>query len=61
MSAVDRTRPPAAGAIRDFDFPVTDRLRLENGLDLRVARVARLPLVSLDLFMRGGEQGLGRD
>ena len=61
MSAVDRTRPPAAGAIRDFDFPLTDRLRLENGLDLRVARVSRLPLASLDLFMRGGEQGLGRD
>jgi hypothetical protein len=42
--------------MRDFDFPDTRRTRLENGLDLRVARVARLPLVSLDLFMRGGEQ-----
>jgi zinc protease len=58
MSAVDRSRPPAAGAIRSFDFPDTERVALENGLDLRVARVARLPLVSIDLFMRGGEQEL---
>lgn len=61
MSAVDRSRPPAAGAIRSFDFPDTDKVTLENGLDVRVARVPRLPLVSLDLFMRGGEQQLPRD
>lgn len=58
MSALDRSRPPASGAIRDFDFPDSERSRLENGIDLRVARVPRLPLVTLDLFMRGGEQGL---
>ncbi|MEX2466957.1 MAG: pitrilysin family protein [Gemmatimonadota bacterium] len=47
--------------MRDFDFPDTERKRLENGLDVRVARVARLPLVSVDLFMRGGEQDLPDD
>ena len=61
MSALDRNRPPASGSIRDFDFPDTSRTRLENGLDVRVARVARLPLVSLDLFMRGGEQHLSEE
>ena len=61
MSSVDRSQPPAAGAIRSFDFPDTERVVLENGLDLRVARVPRLPLVSLDLFMRGGEQQLARE
>lgn len=58
MSVLDRTRPPEPGAIRDFDFPHTDRAKLDNGLDVKVARVARLPLVSVDLFMRGGEQDL---
>ena len=58
MSAVDRTQLPASGSIRNFDFPHTERARLDNGLGVRVARVARLPLVSLDLFMRGGEQYL---
>jgi zinc protease len=58
VSVLDRTRPPEPGAIRDFDFPHTDLAKLDNGLDVRVARVARLPLVSVDLFMRGGEQDL---
>lgn len=61
MTTLDRSRPPERGPIRDFDFPDTERFTLGNGLDLRVARVARLPLVSLDLFMRGGEQDLGED
>src|SRR5690606_19978313 len=56
--ALDRTRPPESGALRHFDFPETERLGLDNGLDLRVARVPRLPMVSLALFMRGGEQDL---
>jgi zinc protease len=44
--------------MRQFDFPETERRTLRNGLDLRVSRVARLPLVSLDLFLRAGEQAL---
>jgi len=62
VSTLDRARPPVPGAIRNFDFPATERLRIaENGLDVRVARVPRLPLVSVDLFMRGGEQELVDD
>ncbi|MDH3207731.1 MAG: insulinase family protein [Gemmatimonadota bacterium] len=61
MSAFDRTSPPPSGSIRDFDFPKVDRRRLSNGLDLRVARVARLPVVSVRLFMRSGESALGVD
>jgi len=58
VSAVDRTTPPVSGPLRDFDFPPVDRRALSNGLDLRVARMARLPVVSLRLFVRGGEAAL---
>ncbi|MDZ7780773.1 MAG: pitrilysin family protein [Gemmatimonadota bacterium] len=58
MTTLDRSRRPAPGPMRDFDFPDTERFTLGNGLDVRVARVARLPLVSVDLFMRGGEQDI---
>jgi len=61
MSVLDRTSPPAGGAIRHFDFPDVDRRRLSNGLDLRVAHVTRLPVVSVRLFMRAGEAALGVD
>ncbi len=61
MSALDRTAPPGAGPIRNFDFPPVERRTLSNGLDLRVARVARLPVASVRLFMRAGEGGLGVD
>lgn len=58
MSPLDRSSPPARGAIRDFDFPAVERRALFNGLDLRVARVARLPAVSVGLFVRSGEGAL---
>ncbi|HSM60945.1 MAG TPA: pitrilysin family protein, partial [Longimicrobiales bacterium] len=58
MSPVDRTRAPEAGPIRAFDFPSVERRALDNGLDLRVARVARLPMVSANLFVRAGESTL---
>jgi len=61
MSALDRTRPPAAGQIRDFDFPAVERRALSNGLDLRVARMNRLPMVSVNLFMRSGEHALSEE
>ncbi len=61
MSALDRTVPPGAGPIRNFDFPPVERRTLSNGLDLRVARMARLPVASVRLFMRAGEGGLGVD
>ena len=58
MSAIDRTRRPESGPVRSFDFPEVERRRLANGLDLRVARMSRLPVVSAQLFVRAGEAGL---
>ncbi len=55
MSPLDRGRAPEAGPIRPFDFPHVERRQLANGLDLRVARMSRLPVVSVELFMRAGE------
>ena len=59
MSTLDRTKRPPSGPIRSFDFPAVDRRALPNGLDLRVARMTRLPVVSAKLFVRGGESALG--
>jgi zinc protease len=61
LNAVDRARRPSSGPIRNFDFPAVDRRTLPNGLDLRVARMSRLPVVSLKLFMRGGEGALSAE
>ncbi|MBT4188446.1 MAG: insulinase family protein, partial [Gemmatimonadales bacterium] len=58
MSPLDRTLQPARGAIRHFDFPEVERRPLSQGLDLRVARLSRLPMVSVNLFFRAGEAGL---
>lgn len=58
MTRLDRTVPPEPGAIRGFGFPDVDRRALPNGLDLRVARMARLPVVSANLFVRAGEASL---
>jgi zinc protease len=44
--------------MRHFDFPRVDRRRLSNGLDLRVARLPRLPVASVRLFVRAGEGAL---
>lgn len=58
MTPLDRTAPPEPGAIRAFEFPDVDRRALANGVDLRVARVASLPVVSANLFFRAGEAAL---
>jgi len=56
--ALDRTAPPKPGVIRHYDFPPVERRALSNGLDLRVARLGRLPVASVRLFMRAGEAAL---
>lgn len=61
MSVLDRSLRPPSGPIRSFDFPEVDRRALPNGLDLRVARMARLPVVSVHLFMRSGEGALSAE
>lgn len=58
MSELDRSRPPARGTFSDFDFPPIDRRALPTGLDLRVALLHRLPVVSLSLFIRAAESAL---
>ncbi|HET9948740.1 MAG TPA: pitrilysin family protein [Longimicrobiales bacterium] len=58
MSAPDRTAPPQPGPMRDFGFPPVHRRALANGLDLRLARTARLPVASVRLFLRPGEAAL---
>jgi zinc protease len=59
MSMIDRSAVPASGTLRSFDFPTVERKQLSSGLDLRVALMNRLPMVSLNLFMRAGEAALG--
>lgn len=61
VSEIDRSRPPARGTFKDFDFPHVERRRLPTGLDLRVAELRRLPVVSLNLFMRASESALSEN
>jgi len=58
MSPLDRFRQPKSGSIRKFDFPDVERRTLSNGLDLRVCKLSRLPVVSTNLFFRAGESQL---
>jgi zinc protease len=61
MSVVDRSAPPEGGSLRSFDFPPVDRRRTPGGLDLRVVSMNRLPMVSLNLFLRAGEAALAAE
>lgn len=61
MSALDRSSQPASSRLRDFSFPVVDRKGLSNGLGLRLARMNRLPVVNVSLFIRASEGALGHD
>ena len=61
MSAFDRTVAPKPGPIQHYDFPAVERRMLSNGLDLRVARLPRLPVASVRLFMKAGEAALSTD
>jgi zinc protease len=58
MTKLDRTTPPDSGALRNFDFPSVEKRALPTGVDLRVAIMNRLPMVSLNLFLRAGEAAL---
>lgn len=58
MSSLDRTQTPVSGHIRHFDFPEVQATALPNGLDLRICVLPRLPIVSMNLFLRAGEGGL---
>ena len=58
MSLLDRTQPPVSGEIRQFDFPEVQTGALPNGLDLKICVLPRLPIVSVNLFLRAGEGSL---
>lgn len=54
--AVNRSVPPQPGTARPFSFPAFERFQLANGLQVFLARVARVPLVRLDLYAPAGAQ-----
>ncbi len=53
---VDRSAPPPPGEIHPFRFPHFLRSRLPNGLNVLAARLAGLPLVSLEMIAPAGAQ-----
>lgn len=55
MRRTSRELPPEPGAIRPFEFPEVERQGLDGGLDLRVAPLPRLPVVTLSLVLPAGE------
>jgi predicted Zn-dependent peptidase len=58
MSPVDRSAAPAPSPIRAFEFPDVAARRLANGLEVRSARLPRLPLVSSVLVLAASESAL---
>ena len=56
MPALDRSAPPPAGELRAFQFPPFLRTRLANGFTVVAARLAGVPLVSLEVVSPGGGQ-----
>jgi len=55
MEGLDRTVPPPPGPLRSFDFPEVEKEALDTGLDLRVVRNSRLPVVTVLLVLDAGE------
>lgn len=56
MKTIDRSVPPAAGRARPFHFPGFLRRKLANGLEVLAARLADVPLISLELVTPAGGQ-----
>jgi zinc protease len=61
VSAPDRMRPPEPGALRPFDVPPVEKRAGEGGLDLRVVRLPRLPVVTAAFVLPAGEAGVARE
>lgn len=57
MTAPDRTRPPAPGPVRPFDFPGVQRGRLDNDLEVLTAPHGDLPVVTAALVLETGVAG----
>jgi len=58
---LDRSRPPQAGTVRPFDFPDVISTTLGNGLDLRIAQMTEVPLVTITVVLEGGEAAVAPD
>ena len=58
-SSLDRSNPPQPGAVRSFDFPPVISERMGNGLEVKMARMTRVPLVTVAIVMPVGESSLG--
>ena len=54
-SPLDRSNPPRSGSVRSFDFPDVSSSSLPNGLELKIAQMTRVPLVTVSLVMDAGE------
>lgn len=55
-AVVTEARPPAAPP-REYRFPAFSRDRLANGMEVIVARVSRLPLVTIRILVDAGASG----
>jgi zinc protease len=60
-TVLDRSRAPEPGEIRPFHLPAVGEECLPQGLELRVLREARVPLVSGCLVLDAGEASLEAD
>lgn len=56
-----RTEPPQPGPIRAFDFPEVETRKLSGGFSIRVARMPRLPVVTMNLVLPAGESVAGEE
>jgi zinc protease len=52
---LDRSQAPGSGSVRSFDFPPVVASSLPNGLDLKMARMTRVPLVTVRVALDAGE------
>ena len=55
MNLAERGTPPGAGTVRPFEFPDVHERALAGGMELRVARLPRLPVVTAVIVMPVGE------
>src|SRR6185437_4203405 len=53
-AAAPKAKRPAAGSRREYHFPRFERRKLENGLELIVAPVTKLPLVTVAVLVDAG-------
>lgn len=51
---LDRSRAPAPGPLRNFDFPAIHRRTLSNGIGVLVAEVRSFPVVTLHVLLEAG-------